>query len=322
VPDGKNLQLLNRFRLSAAMQPYVLRVRLLGRHFDFGKDADSAVCFSRQVGKMRRILVRRGIAARDADRAVMRTLQAAVDHQLSRPRFEHSRINQDYSRRLVDRLAIELRELRDLISQLPSTSKGRLNKRVAAPLDQPAFDSELFISVVEIMEEGLREVSPRRLAIDALSKIRPEGVEDRTPPIISLWEALPALTRSEVERLMQGNHAKSLIAWLRRLADLLEQNRPEAKIGAPHSLLQPFLRRVRPIWIELGLEAGLAFDFSLHPATEDRIGRGGRVESGFQSYCHAALTAFGDVSKISARQVVNAKGGTPETKLPVGPEGA
>jgi hypothetical protein len=76
---------------------------------------------------------------------------------------------------------------------------------------------------------------------------------------------------------------------------------------------------VRLIWSELGLEAGLAYNFFLHPATQDRIGRGRRVESGFQRYCHGALNALGDVSKISARQVLNAKAGTPKS---VGPEGA
>jgi hypothetical protein len=200
----------------------------------------------------------------------------------------------------VDQLVIDLRELRDLISQLPSTSKGRLNKRVAPILDQPTFDSEVFISVIETIEENLRKVSPRRLADDALSKIRPEGVEDRTPPIILLWEALPARTRSDVERVMCRKHATSLTKWLKCLADLLEQERPAPKMGAPHSLLRPFLGRVGSIWIELGLRPGGTYEFF-------RYGRGGHVESGFQSYCGAALKVFGDVSKISSRQVVNAK---------------
>src|SRR4029079_14213463 len=40
---------------------------------------------------------------------------------------------------------------------------------------------------------------------------------------------------------------------------------------------------------------------------EDRIGRGGRVESTFQRYCRAALSVVADSTKISARQVTNYK---------------
>ena len=57
----------------------------------------------------------------------------------------------------------------------------------------------------------------------------------------------------------------------------------------------------------IGTEPGLAYDFFLHPADDDRIGRGGRVESVFQRYCRAALTAVGDFTEISARQVANYK---------------
>jgi hypothetical protein len=57
----------------------------------------------------------------------------------------------------------------------------------------------------------------------------------------------------------------------------------------------------------LGLDAGLAYNFLLHPAAGGEIGRGGRVESSFQRYCRAALTAFGDPTEISARQIANYK---------------
>jgi hypothetical protein len=311
---ANNLRLLGAFRLSAEMRPYVLRVRLsAGSHFDFGQDPQRAVRFSLEIEKMRHILRRRGIAVRIADNAIQKTLHAAADHQLSGFRLEQYRTNEKCSRRVVDRLILELCELRDLISRLPPTSKGILNKRVAGALDQPTFDSDVFISVIEITEASLREVSPRRLADDALFKIRPEGIEDRTPPIISLWEALPASTRLDVERLMQEKKVTALTGWLTTLADLLQERRPALKLGSPRSSSQRFLRRVRCIWTELGLDVGLAYNFYLHPATKDRPGRGGRVASGFQAYCHAALSAFGDFSKISARQVVNAKKGAPET---------
>jgi hypothetical protein len=300
--------LLERFLISAAMRPYVLRVRLrAGRHFDFGKDPESAVRFSHQIAKMRQILVRSGIAVGDADTAIQKTLYAAVDHQLSHHRFAQHRMNEEHSLRVVDQLILELRELRDLISRLPPSAKGKLNQQVAAALDQPTFDSEVFISVIDITEKSLRQASPRRLADDALAKIRPELVEHRTPPLILLWEALPSPTRLHVEDSMQGKQKASLTGWLSTLADLLKQRRPAANLGAPHSTAQQFVRQVRSIWLGLGLKAGLTYKFDLHPATQHRVGRGGRVESGFQSYCQAALAAFGDFSKISARQVVNAR---------------
>jgi hypothetical protein len=255
-----------------------------------------------------------------AERAILETLHAAVDHQLSRYRFEQRRTMDEYLQRVVDQLVVDLRELRHLISRLPPTPKGELNKRVALALDQPTFDSEVFINVVEVIEESLRQASPRRLADDALLTIRPEIIGDRTPPMILLWEALPPATRTEVEcRMQQGSRPTSLVAWLATLADLLDQERPMRKPGAPHSTLQPFVRRVHALWLRLGLRPGLTYDFWLHPATRDSPRRAGRTASGFQSYCGAAIAAFGDFSAISARQVVNAKIGAPGTKRPAGP---
>ena len=74
-------------------------------------------------------------------------------------------------------------------------------------------------------------------------------------------------------------------------------------------------RLIATIWRTLGLNPGLAYDFFLHPADDDRIGRGGRVESTFQRYCRAALTAVGDSTEISARQVVNYKRNTSAVRI-------
>jgi Bacteriophage Sf6, terminase small subunit-like len=134
----------------------------------------------------------------------------------------------------------------------------------------------------------------------------PDEAERRRPQLIDLWESISEATRIEVERLMQhAGTSTSLSAWLISLADLLVQERPARKLGAPRSQLQLFVWRVAAIWRRLGLRPGLAYNFFLHPGGQDR--RGGRIESGFQSYCRAALAAFGDFSEISARQVENAK---------------
>ena len=153
----------------------------------------------------------------------------------------------------------------------------------------------------------LSQIGPRRLADKIRSLIHPEPCEARRPPIIDQWEAMPATTRVKVERMLQASSPLSLVRWLDNVADLLERERPAGKQGAPRSISQVFVSRVATIWRTLGLNPGLAYNFFLHPAIGDRIGRGGRVASTFQRYCRAALTAVGDFTEISARQVSNYK---------------
>jgi hypothetical protein len=282
-------RLLPQFRISAAMQPYVLRLRLRGLDFDFGSDPKAAVDFTKCIREMRRILVeKRRISAIAADRAILKTIEA-------------------YSYRTLDHLIRELRQLSHAIGQLPPTSKGVLNKRVSALIEQGPFDSDVFIEIFEKIIAVVPELAPRKLAENILSLIHTEQTKDRRPPIIDRWEAMPATMRVRVEELVQAVPSQSLVRWLDNLADLLEQKRPARKRGAPRSLAQAFVARIATIWRSLGLKPGLAYDFSLYPATDDCIGRGGRVESAFQRYCRAALTAVGDPTEISARQIANYK---------------
>jgi hypothetical protein len=182
-----------------------------------------------------------------------------------------------------------------------------LNKRVFANIDHAPFDSEVFIDTIKMIEQGVSEVGPRRFADNVLSLIHPEPGGDRRPPIINQWESMPAVTRVTVEAMVQAIRSRSLVRWLDDVAGLLERERPARKRGAPRSLARVFVSRVAAVWGTLGLNPGLAYHFSLHRADGDRIGRGGRVESGFQRYCRAALTAVGDRTKVSARQVANWK---------------
>jgi hypothetical protein len=123
------------------------------------------------------------------------------------------------------------------------------------------------------------------------------------------------VVRVRVEAMVQDNPSRSLAPWLVNVARLLERERPAPKRGAPRSISQVFVSRIATIWQKLGLRAGLTYNWSLHPANDDRIGRGGRVESTFQRYCRAALTAVGEPTKISARQVVNYKKNIGATRI-------
>src|SRR5262249_41278861 len=128
-------RLLSRFRISAAMRPYVLRIRLRGWDFDFGSDPETAVAFTRCTIGMRRILVKkRRIHDVAVERAILNTLKAAVEFQMADLRYRCLKATEVHSRDALDRLLRSLRELSDAIAQLPPTSKGQLNKRVFAKI--------------------------------------------------------------------------------------------------------------------------------------------------------------------------------------------
>jgi len=301
-------RLLSQFRISSAMRPYVLRVRLRGTDFEFGSEPEQAVAYSKCIREMRQILVeKRRIPVIAADRAILKSLDAAFDFQAADLRHRFLKTMEAQSHTTLDRLIRGLRQLSNEIAQLPPSSKGKLNQRVVGIIGQAQFDSEIFIEIVETITAALLEIGPRRLADNILSLIHPEQGGTRRPPIIDQWEAMPATTRMKVEGMVQANPSRSLVRWLDNVANLLEQERPARKRGAPRSISQVFVSRIATIWRTLGLNPGLAYNLFLHPATDDRIGRGGRVESTFQRYCRAALTAVGDATEISARQVVSYK---------------
>jgi hypothetical protein len=150
----------------------------------------------------------------------------------------------------------------------------------------------------------LVKIGPRRLTENVLSLIHPRlddfGIHPEPddvgrPPITDQWEVMPATTRVKVEGMVQTIPSRSLVRWLDDVAGLLHQERPTRS--------REFSSRASLRSGELGLNAGIAYNFFLHPD-----GRGGRVESRFQRYCRVALTAVGDTRTISARQVANYKG--------------
>jgi hypothetical protein len=301
-------RLLSQFRISAAMRPYVLRLRLRGTDFEFGSEPEQAVAYTKCVSEMRRILVeKRRIPAIAADRAILKSLEAVFDFQSANLRYRFLNTMEAQSHTTLDHLIRGLRQLSNAIARLPPNSKGELNKRVVGTVGQTQFDSETFIGIIETITATLPQIRPRRLANDILSLIHPEPGLTRRPPIIDQWEAMAATTRVKVEGVVHTNPSPSLVRWLNNVADLLEEEQPARKRGAPRSISRVFVARIATIWRTLGLNPGLAYDSFFHPANDDRIGRGGRIESAFQRYCRAALTAVGDSTKVSARQVDNYK---------------
>jgi hypothetical protein len=173
-------RLLGQFRISSAMRPYVLRVRLRGPDFEFGTTPERAAAFTKCIGEMRRILVEKGrVPAIATDRAILKTLEAAFDFQLADLRYRSLKTMEARSHATLDHLIRGLRELSGAIAQLPPTSKGQLNKRVFAKINQASFDSEAFIDIIETIEQALPRIGPRRLADNVLSLIHPEpGADD------------------------------------------------------------------------------------------------------------------------------------------------
>jgi hypothetical protein len=48
--------------------------------------------------------------------------------------------------------------------------------------------------------------------------------------------------------MVHANPSRSLVLWLDNVADLLEQERPAGKRGAPRSITQAFVSRIARIW--------------------------------------------------------------------------
>src|SRR3974377_2238789 len=130
-------RLLSQFRLSAAMRPYALRVRLRGTDFEFGSEPEQAVAYTKCIREMRRILVeKRRIPAILADRAILKSLEAAFDFQLAHLRYRFLKTTEAQSHTTLDRLIRSLREISYEIAQLPPSSKGELNKQVVRIIGQ------------------------------------------------------------------------------------------------------------------------------------------------------------------------------------------
>jgi len=287
---------------------YVLRLRLHGRDFDFGNTPEAAVSYTRCIGEMRSILLQRKVANPVADRAIFRTLQAAVDSQFAQLRQDNLKSQNANSKKAGICLARSLRQLRSAITKLPPSARAKLNSQVTALLGRSEFDTEVFIDVIDTIATVLPALSPRRNAEKALKIVHPapDLMRDRRSPMIDWWETMPATIRREIERTLSNEKpSASVAAWLDRLVVLL--NREAGQSAPQYSAKRQFISLVASLWRDMGLRVGLSYKFDLIDPEGVDGGRGGLVKSRFQRYCDAALRAFKDTYRVSARQVGNAK---------------
>jgi hypothetical protein len=208
-----------------------------------------------------------------------------------------------------------LRDLANVIDELPPFEKGRLYQQVTAVLDRSAFDTEVFIEVIDTISAALPTLSPRRRVDEALNIIHPndgaaiewsdpDQLPMRRSPLIEDWEIMPAITRANTERTLRDKPRPFNAAWLGHVASLLDHERP--RLRPPYSPVRRFAFPVAKIWRERGLTVGRAYDHKLHPTGGDDD-RGGSVDSRFQRYCHAALVAVGLTDRVSERLVQASK---------------
>lgn len=182
---------------------------------------------------------------------------------------------------LVDNFNSDLRDLLDTIANQPANLKATLNNRLADAAKDGIFD---IIGWIDCIEACLPEPSRRKLAA-----LRPKISSKQALPIANLWEVIPSITRSRVEREVERELLKrSGVEMLRSLPDLLRKFRPPSRQGAPLSLHLMFVSEIDSIWLRMGLKGRRHYDSyaERHP------------QSAFQKFCNAALAAVGDDSQI------------------------
>jgi len=315
VPDAKvgyqdrPARLIEKFKVSTRMQPYANRLRLRLVHLDLA-DPKNKKRLEDTSRKMIDLLMKKNIREHVARQAVAEALDIAADHQLEVLRRDQNLQKLKRSKSDLKRLAKQLEVLVQTISKLPPLAKGKLNK-IIAEQDWENFDTEIFSELIHAMINALSESSPACITGRARSAMvepirvskNPEVaqiVRTAPPEIIDLWEVISARTRTQVEaglRKWVPPRRRTAIEFFNHLVSLLEKFRPQSKKGRRHAIERRFGHRLAKIWQALDLRVGRAFD-----GEHDR-----HVESSFQRFCRLALTAVGDESRISSRQIENLK---------------
>jgi hypothetical protein len=210
-PKRVDDRLVENFRVSKEMHPFVRRLRLRIEDFDF-TDPARASQFASSREEMRTILSKKKISDARAKRAIALTLAAAVDHQLQSLRQNERHHDRVRSARDVRRLIARLKELLEAIAKLPPGSKKTLNSIIADRAEQ-FFDTETFAAIIQGIADALPKLAPERRALVALDVIDQPiaGVIRTSPPeLIELWETMSAATRRGVEQAVRDSTAKKM----------------------------------------------------------------------------------------------------------------
>jgi hypothetical protein len=238
--------------------------------------------------------------------AVERTLEIAAYHQLERSRRERYLENQAEAIQGLDRLLKHVERIARAISELTPNAQAELNG-IMSSQDLRHFDTEMLAELVHTMMSAT--LSPDRVADEMRSAMSVASIKSSNdlcvreiprsgpPVVLELWELMPARTRSAVEHGIRERSPKRALAFFRHLAGELKKHSPQPKRIRRPPVVRFFGDRVADVWSELGLQVGRAYrgdtiETSAH-----------HVESDFQKFCRLALTAVGDDSRISGRQI-------------------
>jgi len=306
-------RLHENFKVAGRMKLYVNRLRLQVADLDV-TDPSSKQRLENARREMTDLLINKKVRKDLARQAVAQALDIAADYQLEALRREQNLKELKRSQSTLERLLEQLDALVHAMSKLSPSAEGKLNKIVAGQ-DWKNFDSEIFSELIHAIINALSTSAPMCIAERARSAIiEPlraskhlavvQIVRTAPPMILDLWEGIPAQTRTQVEaglRTWVPPRQRPMAKFLNRLIFLLEKFRPQLKKGRRRAIEGRFGQGLARIWRGLGLHVGRAFngEFDRH------------VESSFQRFARLALTAVGDDSRISRRQIDNLKSTSP-----------
>ena len=278
-----------RRKFTFPIEAYADRIRLKAR-LELASSEPAMIMFD--------ILAKKRVPLVKATNAVRETLDSATNTGYATQRLENLDMLRKQRLVLLDELISKFSTFVDAISKLPPNSKAILNKRMAGITKNGVFDTEVINELVDSVAECLPQLSPKKLAEEAFSLLLAETPCGERSHVSRLWEAIPSITRSRVEREIEASLPQSGMALLRTIPTLLNSHRPSIRLGAPASPNFQFVKEADRIWRTLGLKSGRRYDAA----------RGaGHVKSTFQRFCDSALEAAGHETRISDRQIANLK---------------
>jgi len=300
-------RLLTEFNIGFGMAPYSSWLRLWRRIND-PDNPQAKQCLEDSSAEMAKILKRKKVPKDKAGLAINETLFLAAKHQVECSRLERYFETLPQARKATERLITHIDRLAEALSKLTSSSLAKLNE-IMVEHEWRNFDTEAFSELIHAMLGLMPTLSPRRVANEAHSAMSDASIQSykapavrafpriAPPPILELWEIIPPETRTKVEgKVRRRRPPKSALEFFRHLALDLRKHSRTRRVRRPPKV-RLFGDRAASVWLGLSLHVGRAF-IAL-PAYH--------VESDFQKFCRLALTAVGDNSRISGRQILELK---------------